>query len=73
MNSDTKHHRFVTAISFLFACLLYVAMRAGAMGDSLARFAATYLIIALAILGGRAVFTELGIRRKRAALERRVK
>jgi small-conductance mechanosensitive channel len=70
MNTDKKHHRFVTVISLLLALAIFFAMRFGVLGDTLARFATTYIIVMLLILGVRAVLTELGVRRKREAFER---
>ena len=72
MKSDKKQHRFVTFVSLLFVLVLYLLMRSGVLGDTLARFATICLIIQLVVLGGRAVLTELGIRRKRVTPERRL-
>jgi hypothetical protein len=63
--SDKRHHRTVTLLSSLVALAIYFACRFGLLGERLESFAPYYLAIVLVILGGRAVLTELGIRRKR--------
>ena len=58
-------------ISLAFGLGLYFACRFGWLGARLESFALYYLVIMLLILGGRALLTELGVRRKRVGFERR--
>ena len=69
--SDKRHHRTVTLISLIVGLAIYFVSRFGLLGEPLEAFAPYYLTIMLAILGVRAVLTELGIRRKRVGFERR--
>jgi hypothetical protein len=70
--SDKRHHRIVTLISLLVGLSIYFAARFGLFGEGLESFAPYYLAAILLILGVRAVFTELGVRRNRGGIGRRL-
>ena len=64
MVNDIRPVRIVTLISLAFGLALYLAMRFGAFGDTMARFATAYLVVVLLILGGRTLLTESRARRE---------
>jgi hypothetical protein len=67
--SDKPHHRRVTLISLALVMGIYGASQLGLLGDRLEAFAPYYLVIVCCILGGRAILTELGVRRRRLSFE----
>jgi cadmium resistance protein CadD (predicted permease) len=69
--SDTKHHRIVTAVMIACGLLIYLVARSGLLGDALERFSTVYLVLVLILAGIRAILTEAGIRRSRFPFERR--
>jgi len=64
--NDKWRHRLVTLLSLALALALFAAAWAGWLGPTLQGFATTYLVLAVCILGVRAVLTEVGFRRVRS-------
>ncbi|MBI5821958.1 MAG: hypothetical protein HZA88_23540 [Verrucomicrobia bacterium] len=61
---DKGRHHMITAAGLIFGLGLFWAMRSGLFGDRLTRVSMLYLALMIFILGGRAVLTELGIRKR---------
>lgn len=69
---DKRQKRIATVVALLFGAILHSAMCFGLFGEVMSRFSIAYLVAILLVLGGRAVLTEVGVRRKPLEWERRL-